>query len=73
MQEPKDKNWFLRKLKEEQEQNKQFPSVRKWQVAPQTFEETQAPPKRELRESKISKRSITVDSNMPKSQIGHID
>ena len=42
MQESKDAQWFKKKQRDQERVNKEYNSVRKWQVAPKTFEATEA-------------------------------
>ena len=41
MEESKNAKWFLQRAKDQARLNKQYGHVRKWEVAPKTFEQTQ--------------------------------
>lgn len=41
MEESKDARWFSKKAADEKKANKQYGKVRKWQIAPKTFEQTE--------------------------------
>ena len=41
MEESKDAQWFQKKTDDEAKRNKQFDRLRKWQVAPKTFDQTE--------------------------------
>lgn len=42
MQESKDAQWFKKKQRDEEKINKMYNKVRKWEVAPETFTNTEA-------------------------------